>query len=121
EELGSLHPGPVLFATARTEPRKLRAKVQVGKPPAPADPLFEGRKPTLTGLGAVTTVSTIIYGRCRSRLALAHFSRQSQRWVLLPARYAKPNHEGTADPLASVLAKSRLMSVVQEFRNEKNE
>jgi len=37
--------------------------------PCPADPLFEGRKPTLTDLGAVTTVNTIIYGRCRSRLA----------------------------------------------------
>ena len=36
-------------------------------------------------------------------------------------RYAQPNHEGTADPLASVLAKSRLMSVIQEFRIEKNE
>ena len=31
DKLCSLHTGPVL-ATARTEPRKLRAKVQVGKP-----------------------------------------------------------------------------------------
>jgi len=35
--------------------------------------------------------------------------------VLLPAWYTQPNLEGTADPLASVFAKSRLVSVVQEF------
>ena len=44
-------------------------RYRLGKPSAPADPPFEGRKPTLTGLGAVTPVSTIIYGPCRSRLA----------------------------------------------------
>jgi hypothetical protein len=95
----------------------LRAQVQVGKPPCQPVHEFEGRKAYLTGLAAVTTVSTIIYGPCRSRLRLAHFSRQVQRRVLLHAWYTQPNHEGTADPLASVLAKSRLMSVVQEFRN----
>ena len=36
--------------------------------------------------------------------------------MVLPGQY-----EGRADPLASVLAKSRLMSVGQEFRREKNE
>src|SRR5216683_7140640 len=101
--------------------RNLRAKVQVGKPPAPADPPLDGRKPTLTGLGAVTPVSTIIYGPCRSRLAWRTLVAKVKDGVLLPARYAQPNHEGTADPLARVLAKSRLMSAVQEFRNEKNE
>src|SRR6516225_3862278 len=37
--------------------------------PCPADPPFQGRKTTLSGRSAVTTVSTIIYGPCRSRLA----------------------------------------------------
>ena len=77
-KLCSLHPGPVL-ATGRTGPRKLRAKVQVGKPLAQPIHPSRGRKPTLTGLGAVMTVSTIIYGPCRSRLRLARFSRQSSK------------------------------------------
>src|SRR6476620_2049491 len=75
--------------------RKLRAKVQVGKPPCPAGPPFEGRKPTLTGLVAVTTVRTIIYGPCRSRLRLAHFSRQSSK-----TRYY--SRRGTPSPITKV-------------------
>jgi hypothetical protein len=63
---------------------------------------------------AVTTVSTIIYGPCRLRLAWRTLVAKVKDGVLLPAWYAQPNHEGTAHPLASVLAKSRLMSVVQE-------
>jgi hypothetical protein len=96
------------LATARTEPRKLRAKVQVGTPLAQATPPFEGRKPTLIGLRAVTTVSTIIYGPCWSGLGWRTSVAKVKVRVLLPAWYAQPNHEGTADPLASVLAKSRL-------------
>jgi hypothetical protein len=65
---------------------------------------------------AVTTVSTIIYGPCRSRPACRTLVAKVKDGVLLPAWYAQPNHEGTAGPLASVLAESRLMSVVQECR-----
>jgi hypothetical protein len=52
---------------------------------------------------------------------LAHFSPQSQRRGTTPGVVRPAQFEGTADPLASVLAKSRLMSVGQEFRSEKNE
>ncbi len=46
-----------------------------------------------------------------------HLVAEAQDGVLLPTWYTQPNHEGTAGPLASVLAKSRLSGVVQEFRN----
>src|SRR5215471_6902337 len=85
----------------------------------PAQPTHPS--PTLTGLGAVTTGSTIVYDPCRSRLLLGHFSRQSSKRGTTPGVVHPDQPEGTADPLASVLATSRLMSVVQEFRNEKNE
>jgi len=62
--------------------------------PCPADTPFEGRKPTLAGLVAVTTVSTIIYGPW-SRLRLAHFSRQSSK-----TRYY--SRRGTPSPTTKV-------------------
>jgi len=65
----------------------------------------------------VTTVGTIIYGLPAQASPGALWSPKFKDEVLLPAWYTQPNREGTADPLASVLAKSRLMSVVQEFRN----
>jgi hypothetical protein len=50
-----------------------------------------GRKPTLTGLGTVTIVSTTIYGPCRSRLAWRTLVAKVKDGVLLPAWYAQPN------------------------------
>ena len=47
------------------------------------------------GLGAVTTVNTIIYGPCRSRLRLAHLSRQSSKTGYYSRR-------GTPSPTAKV-------------------
>src|SRR5262249_37894558 len=78
-------------------------------------------EPALASLVAEATENTIIYGPRRSRLAWRSLVAKVKNGVLLRARYAHPNLEGTADPLASVVAKSRLMSVVQEFRDERNE
>ena len=60
-------PGAMLANNGSWKAAPLRAKAQ--GTPCTADPPFEERKPLLTGRGAVTTVSTIIYDVCRSTLA----------------------------------------------------
>ena len=47
---------------------------------------------------------------CRSRPRPEHFGRRRLKTVLLLAWYTQPNHEGTAEPLARVFAKSKLIA-----------